>query len=98
MIPLSPSVRKQLDSVGNLESISLLVLLLIAMPLKYIWGQPAMVRWVGLVHGVLFVVFVVVLLRAQIASKWPLRYTVLGVLSSFVPFGPKWMMSRLLDR
>ena len=74
------------------------MLLLIAMPLKYIWDEPMMVRWVGMAHGVLFIAFVIVLLRAQVATRWPLHYTALGVLSSFVPFGPKYMMRKLLDR
>ena len=95
---LSDKRRSQIDWTGNIESISLLLLLLVAMPMKYVWGDPTLVRWVGMAHGVLFIAFVAVLLRAHLETRWPMRYTLLGVLSSFVPFGPKLMMKRLLDR
>lgn len=95
---LSQKRRRQIDMTGNIESISLLLLLLVAMPMKYIWGDPTLVRWIGMAHGALFIAFVAVLLRAHFETRWPASYTVLGVLSSFVPFGPKYMMKRLLDK
>ena len=41
----------RLRLVGIAEGISFLILLGIAMPLKYVWGQPLAVRIVGLIHG-----------------------------------------------
>ncbi|KTS81861.1 membrane protein, partial [Paenibacillus jamilae] len=40
-------------AIGNIESISYLLLVCIAMPLKYAAGMPQMVSWVGMIHGVL---------------------------------------------
>ena len=47
--------------VGTLEGISFLLLLGVAMPIKYIWGNPVFVKYIGMGHGVLFVLFLVML-------------------------------------
>ena len=52
---------QSLRVVGFLEGLSFLALLFIAMPLKYIWGNPILVKYVGMGHGVLFIAFLVVL-------------------------------------
>ena len=49
------STRSQLRVIAFLEGVSFLLLLGIAMPLKYMYGQPEMVRVVGMAHGILFV-------------------------------------------
>jgi len=43
--------------IGIAEGISFLVLLLIAMPLKYFYNTPEAVKVCGWMHGVLFVAF-----------------------------------------
>lgn len=48
----------RLRSVGLLEAISFLLLLGVAMPLKYMFDQPEMVRIVGMAHGVLWILYV----------------------------------------
>ena len=67
----SPIDRLRLISI--LEGISFLVLLGIAMPLKYAWGMPAAVFWIGLVHGLLFILFCAALLNAYLVAKWKLK-------------------------
>ncbi len=46
---------------GKMEGYSFLLLLFVAMPLKYIWEMPEWVRIVGMVHGVLFIIFGVII-------------------------------------
>ena len=58
--------------VSLLEGVSFLVLLGIAMPLKYAAGIPEAVRYVGWAHGLLFVLFILALLSASTAARWPL--------------------------
>ena len=70
-----------------LEGWSYLVLLLIAMPLKYAAGMPLAVRIVGSVHGFLFVTFMIALYRVVVERKWPLRRALRGFLYSVTPFG-----------
>jgi integral membrane protein len=69
------------------EGVSYLLLLFVAMPLKYLYGQPEAVRWAGSLHGGLFVVFVVLLALAWRAGPLSLRQSVQGFVASLVPFG-----------
>lgn len=73
---------------GALEAFSYLVLLLIAMPLKYVWHLPIYVRWVGSFHGAFFVLFSIAVALAAYQKKWSIKVTLLAFFSSFVPLGP----------
>lgn len=59
--------------VGLLEGVSFLVLLGIAMPLKHFAGRPEAVRVVGMAHGVLFILFVVLVLIVARQRRWGAR-------------------------
>ena len=73
------------------EGVSYLVLLGIAMPLKYGANMPGAVRIVGSIHGALFVVFCVALLRAILGARWPISRAALVFVASLVPFAAFWM-------
>ena len=73
--------------VALFEGISLIVLLGIAMPLKYIWDQPEAVRIVGWIHGILFIFYIWILLRVWISKSWPFKRVTIAVIASLVPFG-----------
>ena len=62
-----------LRRVAIIEGISFLVLLGIAMPLKYFANMPMPVKVVGWAHGVLFLIFCAALLRTKLVARWPLR-------------------------
>ena len=83
----SVTVLRQLRLLALLEGSSFLVLLFIAMPLKYLAGLPLAVRIVGSVHGLLFLMFLVALYRAGRQRHWSLRRSLLAFVSSIVPFG-----------
>lgn len=70
-----------------LEGISYLVLLLIAMPLKYFADLPQMVKIVGMAHGFLFVWYVIAVLVAKAEFKLSYKLTALALLASLVPWG-----------
>jgi integral membrane protein len=78
---------RQFRLVALAEGASFLVLLFVAMPLKYLFGLPLAVRIVGSVHGALFIVFVVALIRAGTARPWPFHRWLLAFVSAIVPFG-----------
>ena len=78
---------RQLRLVALLEGTSFLILLFIAMPLKYLAGLPLAVRIVGSLHGVLFLVFLGALYRAGRERRWPYRRWLVAFVSSVVPFG-----------
>ena len=78
----------RLRIIGLLEGASFLVLLFIAMPLKYMAGLPQMVRVVGSAHGLLFVIFVLAVLDVAVRLRWPLTRVIAALAASVVPFGP----------
>lgn len=86
----------RLRVIGWWEGASFLLLLFVAMPLKYLAGQPLAVRYVGLAHGVLFVAFVWAALHATAVQGWNWKRTGLVLLGSVLPFGPFVVDARLL--
>lgn len=78
---------------GALEAISYLVLLFMAMPLKYVWHRPEFVRWTGSFHGAFFLLFCL----AIALQRWPLKKSFLAFGSAFLPFGPMLFERRYLD-
>lgn len=82
--------------ISILEGISFLLLLFIAMPLKYIYDIPEMVQIVGMAHGVLFVVYVLGGVMLWKPMKWTL--TQMGIIlgCSVLPFGPFYVEKKYL--
>ena len=78
---------KNLVQIGHWEGISFLILLLIAMPLKYLWNWPQAVRVVGSAHGVLFVLFLYQLWVARQEKQLTLKQVGIGFLLSLLPAG-----------
>lgn len=83
--------------IANLEGISFLVLLFIAMPLKYIWDKPWMVQQVGMAHGVLFVAYIIAVLMVKKVLGWNIKQTMLAFALSFVPFGTFYVTGRMMS-
>ncbi|WP_206512960.1 DUF3817 domain-containing protein [Larkinella soli] len=81
--------------VAVLEGISYLVLLGIAMPLKYLAGWPQAVKVVGWAHGVLFVAYLVTLLAVWVGRRWSFGRVVVAFLASLIPFGTFWLDRKL---
>ena len=77
----------RLLKIGFAEGISFIILLGIAMPLKYIAGIAAPTRIVGMLHGVFFVGYVLALVHAKIAYNWSIKKSIFAFLVSFLPFG-----------
>lgn len=82
--------------VSIAEAISFLVLLLIAMPLKYIFHQPEMVRIVGMVHGVLFVLYVMGTFYMYQALNWSFKTLAIAIVCSALPLGPIYVDRKFL--
>jgi integral membrane protein len=84
---LSTSLGR-LRLVGFLEGVSFLLLVGIAMPLKYLAGEPVYVRVIGMAHGVLFIGYVMTIVHAHLEYSWPMKRSFLLFLASLLPFGP----------
>jgi integral membrane protein len=78
---------RSLRWIGIAEGISFLVLLLIAMPLKYRLGWPLAVKYVGWAHGLLFVLYVVAVFAAIRAMKWGFKGVAVALIASLLPAG-----------
>lgn len=86
----------RLRVIGFWEGVSFLVLLGVAMPLKYLYGEPGAVRVVGMAHGVLFMLYVWAAIQAALEHDWSWRRTGLILLASLLPAGPFVADARLL--
>lgn len=73
--------------IGIAEGISFLVLLLIAMPLKYFLNFPQAVQYVGWLHGALFVAYIYFALTVFIVLKKSFLWLVKAGIAAFVPLG-----------
>lgn len=77
----------RLRVIGIAEGVSYLLLLLVAMPLKYALGIPEPVKYFGWIHGMLFILYVIALVLAMISNKWGFIKTVIAFAASLVPLG-----------
>lgn len=70
------------------EGSSFLLLLFVAMPMKYIMGMPRVVTVVGAIHGILFLTYVAQLTKLRTTHQWDNRFSLYAFLASLLPFGP----------
>ncbi len=85
----------RLRVVGFFEGVSFLVLLFIAMPLKYMYDMPEVNKIVGMVHGLLFVLYVFGVIQVRIEYSWNWRKTMIALIASVVPFGTFYADAKL---
>lgn len=78
---------KYFRAIGIAEGISFLVLLLIAMPLKYYMDMPAAVKYTGWIHGLLFIAYVIAVLACARVMRWGLFKVLIALGASLIPFG-----------
>jgi integral membrane protein len=91
-MPSSPiSAAKNLNRfrwIGLAEGTSFLLLLGIAMPLKYVFDMPLAVKYTGWAHGVLFIAYLVSVILCVFYFRKPILFGLSAVVASLVPFGP----------
>lgn len=84
-----------LRSIVFLEGVSYLVLVFVAMPLKYFAGIPIAVRVTGGLHGFLFVSFLLALFQTKLEQRWPAREALLLLGASLIPGSLFWLDRRI---
>ena len=88
----------RLRLISLLEGLSLLALVGIAMPFKYIYEDPTLVKAIGPVHGILFLLFVVNTLSVGIEYRWKFTQTTWKVLlACIIPFGTFYVDRTILS-
>jgi len=80
-------VKKLVSIVSYLEGFSAILLFAVAMPVKYIGGEPRLVSLIGSIHGGLFVVFIA-LLFVGVGRHWNMTALIHGFIAAVVPAGP----------
>ena len=80
--------------VGFCEGVSALCLFLIAMPMKYLLGEPEMVTIVGTIHGALFVAYLGALMLG-VGNHWNSRAFIHGFFAASIPGAPFWFDGQL---
>tara|TARA_Y100001954_G_scaffold209933_1_gene235391 strand:- start:1169 stop:1447 length:279 start_codon:yes stop_codon:yes gene_type:complete len=73
--------------VAFLEGFSWITLLFFAVPMKYIWNVELYVQKIGMAHGVLFIVYIVLAFFLQLKINWSRNHMLIILIGSIVPFG-----------
>ena len=83
--------------LGTIEGISFLVLMGVAMPLKYGFGYAHAIFWPGLMHGILFLLYCAALAHAKMVLSRPLGWAGKYFIAALLPFVP-FVMDKNLKR
>ena len=89
------TLLKAFRYIAVLEGISFL-LLGITMPLKYFYAMPEPKFYIGMVHGLLFLIYCAVGLSCAIQYQWKIGFSVIVFLASLIPFGTFYLEAKYL--
>lgn len=84
--------------IGLTEGWSFILLLGVAMPLKYWADMPMAVTVVGSLHGLLFVLYLLSLAEVTIKRRWSILKVLAGLLASVLPLGPFILDAKLVKQ
>jgi len=84
--------------IGFIEGVSFLILLLVAMPLKYYLDFPMAVKITGWIHGVLFILYIAAVFLAMKAMRWNWFSVLVALVASLIPIGTFVLDSSLKKR
>jgi integral membrane protein len=83
--------------VAILEGLSYLFILFVSMPLKYFADMPMPNKIGGMFHGILFVLYIVLLFPTAKKLNWGFKTIAIGALASVIPFGTFWFDKKYLE-
>lgn len=84
--------------ISILEGITFLLLFAVTMPLKYAMDFHMPNKIVGMLHGVLFVLYVFMAISLKKDENWTIKQTAVILVCSVIPFGTFWMDKKYLSR
>ena len=82
--------------ISFLEGVSYLLLLFIATPIKYIQGNEAYVKMLGMPHGILFMLYIVLAIVLRKDMKWDSKSFTIILLCAIIPFGTFYVDKKYL--
>ena len=83
--------------VSFLEGVSYLLLLFVASPIKYFQGDASFVKILGMPHGILFMLYIVLAIVIQKQMKWHLKTLGIVMIASILPFGTFYIDKKYLQ-
>ena len=87
----------RLRIIGYMEGITLLVLVFIAVPMKYYFDNPSLSKTLGPIHGAIFLLFLFNALSVGVEQNWKFKTTTWKViLACFIPFGTFYIDNKIL--
>jgi len=92
------TLLKTFRYIAILEGISFVLLFGITMPLKHFYEMPEPNFYVGMAHGLLFLLYCAVGLSCAIQYKWKIDFSVKVFLASLIPFGTFYLEARYLKK
>ena len=81
-----------------LEGSSYLLLLFVAVPLKYLMGDESYVKLLGMPHGVLFIVYIILSFMMRKKMSWNTTSFIIILLASIIPFGTFYVDKKYLSK
>jgi integral membrane protein len=84
--------------IAFLEGVSYLLLLFIATPVKYLFDDPQYVKMLGMPHGILFMMYVVLAFMIRSDFKWNSRQFAIVLIVSIIPFGTFYVDRKYLKK
>ncbi len=85
----------RLRIISMIEGLSLVMLVLLGVPMKYMFASPAMVKLIGPIHGGLFLLFILMAIISAAEYGWKFKTTAIVMLSSLIPFGCFYVESKI---
>lgn len=90
-------MKKIFRIISFLEGVSYLLLLFIAVPIKYFQGDTSYVKMLGMPHGILFMLYIVLAIVLKKQMKWNLKNLGIVLLASILPFGTFYVDKKYLQ-
>jgi len=82
--------------IALLEGISLLALFFFAMPMKRMFGHPEYIFPVGMAHGILFIVYILLAIMLKFEDNWTGKKLAIVSVASIIPFGTFYVEKKYL--
>jgi len=84
--------------IAFLEGLSYLLLLFVAVPLKYFAENEKLVQALGMPHGILFIAYVIMAFLLKDQMKWDTKNLLIILACSLLPFGTFWVDRKYLNK
>lgn len=80
-------MKKTFRIISFLEGVSYLLLLFVAVPIKYFGADASYVKMLGMPHGILFITYIILAFLLKPTLKWNIKTFLIILIASVLPFG-----------